>query len=489
MRSNGKKFGDRNEFIREKNFDKKYAYRLLILLAILSAFVMYVDIMLTPSLPAIGKQYSINSAEASLIISLYLVFGTALMPVIGKLGDIFGKKRILIYVLIVYSIMVAITSFTSDFKLLLLSRTFQGIGLSIFPLAFSLVREEFPKELVPRAQGLLAGMFGGGIAIGLPVGAYVANSFGWQANYHIALPFIAVLTILIFLIAKESVYKNPKMKLDYVGALWLGVSLALVVMGISEGPNLGWTSFWVLLMITGGALSIIPLMFVERRKEDPILDQELLGQRNVLISNILIIIASVSMYLAFISISYEMESPIPSGFGLDILTTGLYLLPLAISMLVVSYPIGILISRYGVKRFLALGAIIGAVGFLLLSTANAPIQIAEYLVIAATGLGILMVSTQNLLVLSVNPHKMGLATSLNSVFRNLGASMGAPIAGSMLSTFVATYYIAGHPIVLPLRSSFRYSFYIAFAGFIAVFFFSMFAKEVIDLKRKKRNKH
>ncbi len=465
--------------VKEDGFDKKYAYRLLILLAILAAFVMYVDIMLTPSLPSISAQYKIDSATASLIISLYLVFGTAIMPVIGKLGDIYGKKRMLIYVLVAYSTMVAITSFTSNFTLLLLSRTFQGIGLSIFPLAFSLVREEFPRELVPRAQGLLAGMFGGGIAFGLPAGAYVANSFGWQANYHIALPFIVILTVMIFLVARESFYKNPKAKLDYLGAAWLGIALALVVLSISEGPNWGWTSPAVLLMMSAGILLLIPLIYIERTRTEPILDQKLLSKRNVLISNLIAILMSVSMYLTFLSISYELESPAPAGFGFDILTTGFYLLPLAISMLVVAYPIGILISKFGVKRFLSIGAAIGAVGFLLLSAANTPLQIAEYLVIGALGLGILMVSTQNLLVLSVDPHEMGLATSINSVFRNLGAGIGAPIAGSLTSTFVATYSVNGFPVSLPLKIAFQYSFYISIAGFIIALLLSLFAKEVI----------
>ncbi len=466
-------------FVPEKKYDIKYAYRILLLLAILAAFVMYVDIMLTPSLPVIGEQYGVDAATASLIISLYLVFGTAIMPVIGKLGDIYGKKRMIIYVLIAYSAMVAITSFTSNFTTLLISRTFQGIGLSIFPLAFSMIREEFPMDLIPRAQGLLAGMFGGGIALGLPLGAYIANSYGWQANYHIALPFIVALTILIFFVAKESVYRNLKAKLDYIGAIWLGAALSMMVFGISEGSNWGWTSFWVLLMTIGGALLIVPLIYVEKHREQPILNTKLLSKKNVLIANFIAIMSSTSMYLAFISIAYRLETPAPGGFGFDILTTGLYLVPLAIAMLAVGYPIGVLISRYGVKRFLLIGSIVAVVGFLLLATANQAIQIAEYLTIAAAGLGIMMVSAQNLLVLSVDPNEMGLATSLNSVFRNLGASLGVPVAGSLISTFVASYIVSGVSVSFPTTAAFQYCYYIAAAGFIAVFFISFLADEVI----------
>ena len=136
-------------------FDQSYANRVLVLFSLLAGFVLYVDIMLTPSLPSIASDYKVTIAEVSLVISLYTVFGTAVNPVIGKLGDIMGKKRILIYVLIIYCVMVAATSFASSFTVLLITRTVQGIGLGIFPLAFSLVREEFPREMVPRAQGIL----------------------------------------------------------------------------------------------------------------------------------------------------------------------------------------------------------------------------------------------------------------------------------------------------------------------------------------------
>lgn len=134
---------------------------MLVLFSLLAAFVLYVDIMLTPSLPKIASDYNVTISEVSLVISLYTVFGTAMNPVIGKLGDIMGKKRILVYVLIIYFIMVTTTSFASNFTVLLISRTVQGIGLGIFPLAFSLVREEFPRELVPRAQGILPFGFAG----------------------------------------------------------------------------------------------------------------------------------------------------------------------------------------------------------------------------------------------------------------------------------------------------------------------------------------
>jgi len=466
-------------------FDQSYANRVLVLFALLAAFVLYVDIMLTPSLPKIASDYKVTIAEVSLVISLYTVFGTAVNPVIGKLGDIVGKKRVLVYVLIIYCIMVAVTSFASNFTVLLISRTVQGIGLGIFPLAFSLVREEFPREMVPRAQGILSAMFGSGAAAGLPLGAWIANSYGWQANYHIALPFVAVLTILIFYTVRESSVTDPGAKLDYVGAVWLGVTMGAIVLGLSEGSTWGWTSSPVLLMTIGGAVLLIPLVFYERRVLEPILNLKLLAIRNVMVSNVIGIASGAALFIAFEAVTFQLESPAPSGYGFDILTTGLYLLPLALAILVVAIPVGRLIPKYGVKPFLYIGSVLGGIGFYLISTATTAALIAEYLVLVAAGLGILLVASQNLLVLSVRKREMGLTTSLNTVFRNIGSSLGLPIAGSLMTTFAVTYVIGGQTISLPTATAFHYSYYIAIVGFVASLLVSLFAQEVMGKRTNK----
>jgi predicted MFS family arabinose efflux permease len=465
-------------------FDLKYANRNLVLFAVLAATVMYIEIMLTPSLPKIASDFDVTNGQVSLILALYTVFGTAINPIVGKLGDIYGKKKILTAVLVLYSITVTLTSFAPTFNLLLISRTFQGIGLGIFPLAFSLVREQFPRNLVPRAQGLISAMFGAGLALGLPLGAFVSNQYGWQTNYHIATPLVLALTVLIIYTVKESVYKNPKAQMDYVGAGVLGLSLGLIVLGLSEGSVWRWTSPLVLGMILVGLLLFVPLIPYERRAKEPVLNFGQLRIRNVLVANVMAIITGLAMLLAFQSIVFQLEDQAPAGYGFDIFNAGLYLLPLGIVMLIVTYPVGILISKIGVKPFLIVGSIIGSIGFLLMSTATTAIQILIYLSFASVGLAMLFVAAQNLLVLTVKPAEMGLATSMNTVFRNVGQSIGAPIAGSILSTFTFIVVFGGHTFALPTREAFQYSYYLAAVAFVFSLAAAIFAREVMGKKAK-----
>ena len=223
-------------------YDAHYLNRLLVLFVGVIFTVFYVETMLTPSLPSITHEFGISIAQASLLIAFYAMSGTALVPVIGKLGDVYGKKRILVYVLFIYAAAVSITSFSPNFTFLLVTRIVQGIGISISPLVFSLVREEFPRDKLPKAVGLLSGMSGAGLAVALPLGSLISNYYGWQGTYHTAIPFVIVLAVLTYVLVKESPYKRPNVKIDYIGATLLGAPLALVILTLAQGPTWGWAS-------------------------------------------------------------------------------------------------------------------------------------------------------------------------------------------------------------------------------------------------------
>ncbi|MEM0117559.1 MAG: MFS transporter [Conexivisphaerales archaeon] len=468
----------------EQVYDSSYARKTLILFATFAIFVMYVESMLTPSLPVIADEFGVTASQVSLILSVYMVTGVALNPIIGKLGDIYGKKRIFTYVLIIYATAVTFSGFAPNFETLVITRTVQGIGLTMFPLAMSLVREEFPREMIPRAQAVLSGMFGAGFAIGLPLGAYLSNDFGWRTTYHTALPFAILFAVLISSRVRESRYRRPDAILDYKGAAVLGGSLAMIVLALSEGPSWGWYSPAVDGLLAIGLILLIPLVLFERRQKEPILDFKLLATKNVLVTNMVILVSGLGMFLAFQTIVYKLELPSPVGFNYDVLRTGLSLAPVALIMMFVAPAMGILISKTGVKPVALFGTVVGAAGFLLCSLSSTASQLFIGMIIFSIGLGSMMVSTINLLVLTVDPREMGLATSMNTVFRTLGSSLGAPIAGSLISSFSA-YYMAGmlhgKPFFFsaPSNIAFQYSFYIAALLFLISGFIVLTADEVL----------
>lgn len=466
----------------ESTFDSRYARRVMFILAGIVTLVLYIEGMLTPSLQTIQTEFGITTGQASLILSSYIVTGVALSPVVGKLGDIYGKKRVLTIVMLVYAVCVSVTGFSPNYSFMVAARAFQGVGLTIFPLGMSLVREEFPRELVPRAQGFLSAMFGAGFAISLPLGAWVSDSYGWRTTYHSAIPFVVLLAILVFLFVRESPYRRPETRVDYVGAALLGLSLTAFVLALSEGPTWGWSALPTLGLFGTGVVLLVPLVGFERRYRarggEAILDFRLLRQRNVLVTNVVGAVSGLGMYLALLSMTYLFELPKPVGYGQDILGAGIYLVPLAVGMLVFAPIAGVLVSRIGTRPMTAIGAAVTAAAFLL-AIPSQPLDsrwIVEFFV--GAGIGIVNAGMINMLVLTVDPREMGLATSLSSVFRNIGSSVGAPLSGSLLATYAITVFGGS----VPTYVAFEWSFGLAAAAFVFAGVFIMFGREVLGQK-------
>lgn len=481
-----------------ESFDRRYANRVMFVLMGIVMVVLYIEGMLTPSLPTIQSDFGVTSAQASLIISVYAISGVALSPVVGKLGDIYGKRRMLIAVMVSYAAAVSVTGFSPNFTFMVGARTVQGIGLTILPLGMSLVREEFPRELVPRAQALLSAMFGIGFAVSLPLGSFVSQNYGWRDTYHSSIPFVLLLTALVVVLVRESEYRRPMVKVDYVGAALLGGGLAGIVTALAQGETWGWSSPLTLGFATVGVALFVPFALFElwwkRHGHEPIVDRKLLGQRNVAVTNIVLTVVGLGMYLALFTLIYQFEYPVASGGyntafpSINILNAGLDIIPLALAMTGVAVVSSILVSRTGVKPLAFAGAFLMALGFYLISVATSLTQALLYEVVVGAGIALLTSSIINLLVLTVDPKDMGQATALNNVFRNIGGSVGAPIGGSLL----ATYVLAGHPFgafPAPTHLAFQLAFWIAagitLAGAIAI----AFGEEVVGPRRHAKFAH
>ena len=398
----------------------------------------------------------------------------------------YGKTKILTIVLVLFSISTACTAVVNSFTLLLITRAIQGVGTGIFVLVLGLVVDSYPKRLIPGKVGLLRSILVAGAALGFPLGAYITSFIGWQGNYRIVFPIVIILVILSLILAEDSPVRR-KEKVDIAGGLWLGASIGLTVIGLVYGSAWGWTSPKLIAFMLIGILSLVPLFLYERKVEHPVMDVKLLTRRNVLISTLLLFVINFSMYLSFQSLTYEFQLPRPSGFGAGIISTGLYILPLGVMIVILSYPAGMLISRYGVKPFLYLGSIMSALGFCLMSAGNSPISLSAYLTIVAAGLAFLTVAGQNLLVLSVKKSEIGLANGLNTSFSSMGRSIGAPIAASILATFSSTYISGTTVFSMPTVSAFRITYFLAVAFMLILVIVVAFSKEVIGRRVRNEN--
>jgi MFS family permease len=226
--------------------------------------------MLIPSLPSIQRQFGVSESMVSWVLSLYLAFGTVSAAILGKLGDVYGKKRMMVAAMSIYTVGAVMTSYAQDFTTLLITRAIQGSGMAMMPLAFSLAREEFPPKLIPQVQGIISAMFGVGILLSLPIGTYISQNYGWQATYHTAVPLILLEDVLVFLLIRESRYRAQQ-KIDWIGAILLSITLMAGIIGISEGPRMGWSSPLVLGLGLVSLASLTAFILYERRSANPII--------------------------------------------------------------------------------------------------------------------------------------------------------------------------------------------------------------------------
>ncbi len=456
----------------KQEYDRAYAHKALLLFSGFVVIVMYIETMLVPSLPSIAKQFNVSPAEVSLVLAIYLVTGAALTPIAGKLGDIYGKKKILKIVMPIYAIAVAVTGFSPSFWFLIASRAIQGIGMTIMPLAMSLVREQFPREEIPKAQGILSAMFGVGGAIGLPIGAFVSNTFGWQVTYHSALPFVVLLVALILIFIRESEFTRPGIKINYYSAVALAVALGAIVFTLSEGSTFGWMSTPVLILAVLAISATVFLIFSEKSHDrEPVIDWPMLRERNVLVSNLIVLIVGLGFFMAYQTYAYAFENPAPNGFGFGIFDTGLAMVPFSVMSLIVAPLASKYITRTGTKPIIYAGAIVSIAGMAISILATTPDVLTAGAAVIGAGLSALNVGVINLLIFSIHRRVMGIGTATNSVFRIFGSSVGAPIAGLFITE-------------LGDKVAFVYSFGFALVAYVLILVIALFAHEVLGKNPK-----
>jgi MFS family permease len=443
--------------------------------------VSYVETMIVPGVDAFLDFFQQPLSLVSWILTAYLLVGAAFVPIAGKLGDIYGKKRVLVLLLSTYFVAVTVAGFTpnlgnalgmtrpNELYLLIGVRAIQGVGMGVFPLAFAMIGEEFPKQRIPGAQAVVSAMFSVGASTGLVGGAWVIQTYSWQTAYHVLIPVALAVTVLSVLLLRESRVRLHS-PMDIPGALLLAFALVFFLTGLTEGPAWGWmtASAYRIAGIPLGVpvllgISLILLAFFivwERRTSYPIVDFRKLGERNILVANLTSLLAGTAMFLMYIGAVARVEYPsFLGGFGLTVLDVGLYSLPSTIVTMVATPFIGSSIRRYGPKPALMLGSLLFGAGGLSLVVYDATIlQLAIFIIPIVTGVIAIYIAATNAVVVSASPEESGIQQAMNQTFRNLGNTVGPVIAATVLASIVTAYTFVeqGYTVTQPGPSFMAY---------------------------------
>ncbi len=475
-----------------------HSARLLVVLASAALLVSFIETMLTPALPRLATFFG-NAPYTTVawILSAYLLAGVATIPIFSKLGDLYGKRRILGIVLIVYAAAVALAPATpavgaalglgrsASIYLLIAVRAMQGIGLAMFPLALAMLADALPAARVAPAQGIVASMFAVGSAFGLVGGSWLIETFGWQVAYAAVLPFVLLLPALVRGWLPEG-HRGTGGRIDLAGAGLLSGALASLLLALTLGPSWGWDR-WAgavgagvafgtpeLLVVAGVLLALFLLR--SRRVAEPLLELSRFREKNVALGYAGAALVGLAMYVAFVVLTVLVEFPIV-GLGESVLAFGLLSIPTTLAMFVTAPLVGRGVARYGPRPMMVLGASLSAAGFLLLLFRHGSyLALVTEAIPTFAGLVAVFVAVTNVIALSSRHGERGIQMGLTEMFQDLGASAGPVLVASLLATFtrVALVPDAGAPSgyvaqVVPSAAAFSWAFGVgaAIAGALA----------------------
>lgn len=409
--------------------------------------VMYAETMLVPAIPDLIKDFHISYGTSSWILTAYLIAGAIMTPIAGKLSDIYGRKKMLLIVMAIYAVGVSLGGFVTDIYQMLAIRIIQGIGMSMFPIAFGIIREMFPRSKLAIGQGIISSMFATGAVIGLVAGGHLIQNYGWNATFFSIIPIVIILLVVIarFVHIDEPHLKEQnrgitKNKIDIQGAITLTVSIAAFLMALTmEETGDGANSFSVMGLVAIGIVYLILFAIIEKRSSSPLVSMKVLANRTILSCNILIMIVGLSMFMVFQTIPVLVRSPSPLGFGEDPLMTSNVQLPFALVLLIFGPTSGFIISKLGSTKPIIAGSIISAIGFAsLFLNHSTELLVSINLAILSTGLSLTSVGAMNVILLSTPKQDIGVSLGMSTLIRIVGASIGPAMAAMYMQTHKTT---------------------------------------------------
>jgi MFS family permease len=478
-----------------------YAWKMLAILSCIATMVMYAETMLIPAIPDLIKDFNVSYSMSSWILTAYLIAGAVMTPIAGKLSDIYGRKKILLIIMVIYAIGVSMAGFASDIYFMIFARAIQGIGMSMFPIAFGMIRDQFPREKISIGQGVITSMFASGAVIGLTVGAIIVQDYGWQNTFFTIIPIAIALLLIIWRSIhvidsrdEEQSQKRSRIlegnniskisnrddnatlskasnQIDIKGAIALAITVAsfLLVLtlletsgsnieaasGNNNHPSNGNSSAQVLPFLIIGIVSFVFFVIIERREKYPLVDFKLMLNKSILPANLIIMLVGFSMFMVFQTIPILVRNPEPIGFGEDAISAGKVQLPFAIVLLIFGPTSGFIVSKLGSLKPIIFGTFITTAGFIgLLMFHSTELLVSANLGILSTGLSLSSVGAMNVIILSTPRQFSGISLGMSSLMRIVGASIGPALAGMYMQTNQTLFNVDGIMNYFPSSMSF-----------------------------------
>jgi MFS family permease len=400
--------------------------------------------LIIPAIPQLEHTLHTSESATSWLLTAYLLSAAIATPILGRVGDMAGKERVIVAVLVALSVGSLISGLATTLPVMLVGRVIQGAGGAIFPLAFGIIRDEFPAERVAGAIGVMSAILGAGAGAGIVLAGPILVHLGYHWLFWIPLIMSLTATIATFLFVPESPVRAPG-RINWLGAGLMSGWLVTGLLAISYAPTWGWGNPTVLGLFGVTAVLLVIWVISESRSSSPLVDMKMMRVPAVWSTNLTALLFGFGMFAMFIVLPQFTQTPthVGYGFGASVTASGLYLAPFAATMVIFAPLTGRLSLLVGSKMVLVIGSLFAALSYLVLVIAHSE----EWVVYLATGLlgiGIAFgfASMANLIIEAVPAEQTGVATGMNTNIRNIGAALGSGIATSLV---ISTLLPDGYP--------------------------------------------
>ncbi|MFF7638265.1 MFS transporter [Kitasatospora sp. NPDC008050] len=412
--------------------------------------------LIIPVLATLMQHLHTSQSTATWLMTGYLLSASVATPILGRIGDKAGKERMLVVTLVALTAGSALAGLSNSIGLMIVARVIQGLGGGVLPLAFGIIRDEFPAARVRGAVGVTAALTAVGGGLGLLLAGPIVDHLDYHWLFWFPMIMTAIATVATLLFVPESPVRTPG-RISWGAALLLSVWLVALLLAVSEGPSWGWGSGRILGLFAVAVVFAALWIVVELKSEAPLIDMRMMRIPAVWTANLVALLFGVVMYTAMTFLPQLVQTPAELagyGFSASITQSGVYMLPMTIGMFVLGVLTGPLAARFGSKLVLVVGGTFTILPFALLSLAHDrgwQIYLASSLM--GIGMGLAFSSMSSIVVEAVPPAQTGVASGMNANIRTIGGAIGSSVAASILASGVT----ATHPF--PLDSGYTGTFW------------------------------
>ncbi|MFF7546547.1 MFS transporter [Streptomyces canus] len=410
-------------------------------LALAGIVVSLMQTLVIPIVPELPELLHAEPSDAAWAVTATLLAASVATPVVGRLGDMFGKRRMLLLSIVLLVSGSLVCGLADSLVPMIVGRALQGLAAAVVPLGISVMRDALPSDRLAGSTALMSASLGVGGALGLPAAAFIADNWNWHILFWVSAALGAAAFVLVLLIVPESDVRAGG-RFDLVGSLGLSAGLVSLLLTVSKGGDWGWTSGTTLGLGAAAVVILLSWGWWELRSPQPLVDLRTTAKPQVLFTNLASIALGVSMFAMSLVLPQLLQLPEQTGYGLgkSMLTVGLVLAPQGLVMMAMSAVSAAVTKAKGPKVTLMIGALIVAAGYVLNIVLMSEVW---HLVLAScvigAGIGFTYGALPALIMGAVDPTQTGAANSLNTLMRSLGTSFASALAGVILAQMTTDF--------------------------------------------------